>query len=291
MKAQLNILMFGAKRCGKSSILASMVSSLEKTDADITISYNNKDTRKTLGLKERQLRRVFSDENIKQGWWTDPEEDSTEGLEKFQFTVKWNENLIVDVLCVDIPGEWIEEQEEMIKKLMKEANVFIVAIDTPQLMENGMAGKIFNHTGLINDLIIDLAVENQDYNKRIIFVPVKSEKYIHTKNMREVNERIKEAYSDVIHHWRQQNSPVFITPVETLGNIEFDSFEKNRDTPTVARYKYIGNKSYAPRWCEQPMIYAIEHALINIPWDGSGKPTIFQKITKGTLDFISDNIY
>lgn len=282
--------MFGAKRCGKSSVLASMVSSLEKTDTAITISYVDSDTRKTLSLKERQLRKVFSDENVKRGWWTDPEAISTEGLDKFQFVVRWNEHLVIEVACVDIPGEWIKEQETLITKLMKMANVFIVAIDTPQLMENGMAGRIFNCTKLVSDLIIDLAVKNQDFNKRIIFVPVKSEKYIHAGVMNEVNERIKSAYDDVIHHWRQAKSPVFIIPVETLGNIEFDRYEKKRDMPPIAYYKYIGNRSYAPRWCEQPIIYAIEHVIINIAWYGSREPTTFQKITKGTLDFLADNL-
>lgn len=272
LRADLNILMFGAKRCGKSSTLASMVASLERANAAIKIAFANTITRNKLSQKETRLRTVFSDENVKRGFWIDEEEQSTEGVDSFDFLVTWNEHLTITVKCTDIPGEWIKEQPELMTKFIKTADVIIVSIDTPQLMENGMMGKSFNYTRIVNDFIIKSAIDNQDFMKRIIFVPVKCEKYVHAHRMPEVAERIKQAYNDVLHHWKQHNSDVFIVPVETLGNIEFDHFEHKTGEPHKVFYRYIGNNSYAPRWCEQPIIYAIEHVLYNkVPWDGNRK--------------------
>lgn len=261
--------MFGAKRCGKSSTLASMIASLERANAAIKIEFANKATRNLLTQKENQLRSVFSDQNVENGLWIDEEEHSTEGVGSFDFIVTWNEHLIINVKCTDIPGEWILHEPKLMAEFLKTADVIIISIDTPQLMENGAMGLTYNHTRTVSDFIINTAVENNDFSKRIIFVPVKCEKYVHTKRMNELTERIKQVYSNVIHHWKQANSDVFMIPVETLGNLEFDHYERQRGVPPKAIYRYIGNCSYAPRWCEQPIIYAIEHTIINkVPWEG-----------------------
>lgn len=286
LNAGLNILMLGARRCGKSSTLAAMVSSLENNSSSIEVSFDNKSTKQKLMQKEKSLRAVFSEQFIEQGWWADPEEDSTSSIESFQFNVKWHKDFEIKVLCWDLPGELIKKDIKQLVPLVSAADVIIIAVDTPQIMENGNQGVIKNYVRDITDLITNVTTDKGDFMKRIIFVPVKCEKYIHSKRMTEVNDRIKVVYDDLIHCWKRVVSGIFIIPVETLGNIEFDHFERQKDISPIAIYKYIGNNSFAPRWCEQPLIYAIEHVFLKIPWEGSKNPTILQKIAKGSVDFL-----
>lgn len=288
LKTNVTILMLGARRCGKSTTLASMIKSLDSTNASIRVDYTNEETRKYLYEKYALIQKVFSEENIANGYWlgdADPE-GSDYDIKKFDLSVKIRENLTVNVLCIDIPGEILASDMEKARLVIAKADVLMIAIDTPQLYEGKIAGKAFNQVNSITDLLTASLIPDKLYKKRLIFVPIKCEKYIRSGEMALVNNKIKNAYLDLIHLWTETaHHEVFITPVMSLGDVEFSHFKKTPNGTNVAYYKYTGNKNHSPKWCEQPILYAIEFALQQMPWEYSAPWP--QKAMKNIFEFFN----
>lgn len=286
LRTSVTILMLGARRCGKSTTLASMIKSLDCVDTSIRIEYTDEETRKYLYEKYALIQKVFSEENIANGYWlgdADPE-GSDFDIKKFNLSVKIRENLTINVLCIDIPGEILASDMEKARLVIEKADVLMIAIDTPQLYEGKIAGKAFNQVDSITDLISASLIPGKFYEKRLIFVPIKCEKYIHSGEMAFVNDKIKTAYSDLILLWTgTARHEVFITPVLSLGDVEFSHFKKAQNGTNVAYYKYTGNKNHSPKWCEQPILYAIEFALQQMPWEYSAP--WHRKAIKNIVDF------
>lgn len=292
LSTSVTILMLGARRCGKSTTLASMVKSLDYANASIKVDYTNDETRQYLHEKYTLIQNVFSDENIANGYWLGDADvtGSDYDIKKFDLSVKISKDLTINVQCIDIPGEILTKDMPKACTAVERADVLMIAIDTPQLYEGKIAGKRFNQVDSITDLLKAALVPKNLYNKRLIFVPIKCEKYIRSGEMMSVNKKIKNVYSDLIRLWNETaHKEVFITPVMSLGDVEFSHFKNIDNGNNIAYYKYTGNKNHSPKWCEQPIIYAIEFALQEMPWDNEENNSIpwYKRVTKNVLDFFS----
>ncbi len=289
LRTSVTILMLGARRCGKSTTLASMVKSLDYANASINVEYNNEETKQYLHEKYALIQDVFSDINTKNGFWLGDADvtGSDYDIKNFDLSVKINKKLIVDVRCIDIPGEILSSDIPKACIAIEKADVLMIAIDTPQLYEGKIAGKTFNQVDSITDLFKAALIPKKLYNKRIIFVPIKCEKYIRSGKITEVNQKIKTVYSDLIRLWTETvHNDIYITPVISLGDVEFHHFEKSENGTNIAYYEYTGNKNYSPKWCEQPILYAIEFALQQMPWDNKKNSSIpiYKRILKYILN-------
>lgn len=287
LRTCVTVLMLGARRCGKSTTLASMVKSLDCTNASIKVDYTNDETRQYLHEKYALIQDVFSDENIANGFWLGDGDvtGSDYDIKTFDLSVKLHQKLTVDVKCIDIPGEILKSDMQQACLAIEKADVLMIAIDTPQLYEGKIPGKIFNQVDSITDLLDRALIPKQLFNKRIIFVPIKCEKYIRSGEMELVNNKIKSVYSNLIRLWTETaKKEVFITPVMSLGDVEFSHFKKGEKGTNIAYYKYTGNKNHSPKWCEQPVLYAIEYALQQMPWDESKSIPVRKRIFKKILD-------
>lgn len=292
LKTNVTILMLGARRCGKSTTLASMIKSLDYANASIRVEYTNNETRQYLHEKYALIQNVFSKENIDNGYWLGDADitGSDYDIKKFDLAVKLREELTVNVQCIDIPGEILNTDMKKACAVIEKADVLMVAIDTPQLYEGKIAGKIFNQVDSITDLLNVALTEKKLYNKRIIFVPIKCEKYLRSGKIQSVNESIKTAYYDLIRLWTETaGNPVYIIPVMSLGDVEFSHFKKSEKGNNVAYYSYTGNKNHSPKWCEQPILCAIEFALQQMPWDIEEKIALpwYKRVAKNILDFFN----
>ena len=293
LKTNVTVLMLGARRCGKSTTLASMIKSLDYSNASIAVEYTNDETRQYLHEKYTLIQDVFSDTNIANGYWLGDADvtGSDSDIKKFDLSVKIHKKLTVEVLCIDIPGEILQTDMPKACEAIEKADVLMIAVDTPQLYEGGNAGKIFNQVESITDLLANALIPKKLYNKRIIFVPIKCEKYVRSGEMVKVNDRIKTVYQDLIRLWTETaQKKVFITPVLSLGDIEFSHFRKVDNGTNVAYYKYTGNKNHSPKWCEQPILYAIEFALEQMPWESYTNKSIswYKRVTNKVLGYIDD---
>ena len=264
--------MIGARRCGKSSTLVSMLSSLESLDQNISVSFSDEQTKINLRRKQSEMKLIFSDESVKSGFWTDNGENGSSSLDTYSIDITIHQKLLIHVNCTDIPGEIIANDMRKLQEVSQNCDAIIVAVDTPQLMENKQKGILANYVNDFTDFSQILVGETKMRNKRIILVPLKCEKYVHECRMDEVVNRIKVVYSDFVRLWKEiGKSDCFITPVQTLGGLEFDHFERrkmgNGKSFDLAYYKYTGNKNYSPRNCEQPILYAIDYAIHKVSWE------------------------
>lgn len=115
--------------------------------------------------------------------------------------------------------------------------------------------------------------------KLILFVPLKCEKYFQENRIDEVTRCVQKNYAELLDFLRdKENIHGFkkkvccaITPIQTLGGIAFDSFEKNPDgtaaefttkdgkvLPARVHYHYISvDAGYKPKYCVQPLYYLL----------------------------------
>ncbi len=283
--ATFNVLMFGTRRSGKSSVLASMIESFEKINA----TSKNKikleatpDTKELLKMKKNKLEKVF------EGRIPDEPfiiyEDLTDTPYEYEFLMTAEGSKDSHTISFkDIPGEWLmtDERKKELDNDAARARIIIIAIDTPHLMEAGGAFHDFNLPTRVYDFLRCPKGE-KDIPRMILFVPIKCEKYYYEGRMNEVNDRIKKQYELLFENFavspKKELYTVAITPILTLGGIVFDSFMKDSDgkvaiinntkVPSLAyRPKAVYYKLYdkapifSPKYCEQPVLYILNFIL------------------------------
>lgn len=291
METSLKIFMLGARRCGKSSTLASMLSSLDSLDNNICVSFPDETTKEYLRQKQTEMKQIFSDENIGCGYWIDDGSSGDAYVNTYSMDIKIHEKLLIHVHCTDIPGEIIQDDMNTLLEVSADSDVIIVAIDTPQLMENKRNGIQANFVDYITDLCQLLISQKGMKHKRIILVPLKCEKYVHEGRMNEVAEKVKNVYANLTYQWSKNGqSECYIIPVQTLGDLEFDHFDHIKNEQTrgrrvdIAYYTYSGNKNYSPRLCEQPILFAIDYAINKVCWESHTQ--WYHKAAKGATSLL-----
>jgi len=282
MDKDLTILFLGARRCGKTSVLSAMTTLLSNASGAISVKGDDFSSRKMRSSVEK-MREIFSDENLSNGFWLDDEE-GTYDINQYKFTVDVHDPAAVRIYnvapsvfsfgmtCIDIPGEVLKNTSDewstkygIVTEYINTADVLIIAIDSPQLVENGKQGAVKNCTETITETIISSLPENiADVDKLVIYVPVKCEKYFHSQGgftINSVNDKIKKRFKDLIDFLhRNTRCRQVIVPVLTLGDLEFKCFNKTEGTEK-SYFEYTGNKKYSPLYCEQPLLYSIEYFL------------------------------
>jgi hypothetical protein len=160
---------------------------------------------------------------------------------------------------IDAPGESYEDDSAQFNKMItyaRDSDIFIVAIDTPYLMDRNLGNcKIANCITYLEDvfsnyeILPDLNEIRDDQKlKHIIFVPIKCEVY--RKNINAVVDRVKEVYSDLIDEiLKHKEVSASIIPAYTAGGVEFTDFT----TPQVVINKGQQLKEYYDEYGEEGM--------------------------------------
>ena len=273
---QINIIIFGSHRCGKTSILSTMQSCFEQkfSESQLTMNVADKDTLYTLQNANREFYSLFQEQynhfidNI-----TTPLDIETCKF-KIELRNKNTDSIIANF--IEYPNELLDKKEKFdeLKMVMKNIHVIIVAIDSPYLMEEtvrsnekytiGIYNNKRNYCNQINEWIRITNYFNKKTKlpiKMILFVPLKCEKYYHTNQMDKLNTKVHIAYQNALNFF-QYNEKFFevaITPILTLGGekggIEFSDFERDENnhiiedpylgTPQRTIYKFTKNTKYA----------------------------------------------
>ena len=123
-----------------------------------------------------------------------------------------------------------------IREKVREYDVFVVAIDTPYLMEavnhdnklcNEAINNSYNHVNDIYTFLSELDDKDGADAKLVIFAPLKCEKWIKENRISEVVGRVKHVYEPTIHALsKYMNVEIDIMPIETVGNIIFQEQAK-----------------------------------------------------------------
>lgn len=278
----INILMVGGRRCGKTSVLATIYSqatSFFGTD-ELVITSEGLDQEITLTDKMDEIKGYFSASSSNK--ISEFEPDNTPSLEASQYT--FDVSIIgkrgkLALNFIDVPGEWYTNSnyEKTVNALVKTCNVLLVAIDTPHLMqEEGIYNEARNRIRPVTHFIrknfdfIPLNDKKTVDPKMILFVPLKCEKY--KEEMGKVNKAIHESYKDCFTYLSGNSDKcvVAITPIFTMEGSKFSYFKKqNRqvieyeiDKKKLPKFPiYTIQGSYSNLYCEQPLVYILVFML------------------------------
>lgn len=267
-KADIRVLMLGASRVGKTSLLSLLSSrkviesALKGTDLDIITEMNLTGTYNTMRdyfdmtkSDANGLPRTLYSELVLNDGQTDAIYDyemllttkGKKGTYKIGFT--------------DIPGEYLRKlhdgslnptSKSDLEELVSVADVIIITIDSVLMMENdGLNAKLGNNIDEVYSLISNCCPPQEgNVHKLFLFTPVKCEKYYlqhiefmknpecyETDPMQKLIGQIKTYYSHTLEYLRKDAGNNYfqaaILPVITLGDIKFKWFTEESYTKAV----------------------------------------------------------
>ena len=244
-KMEHKIIMLGGRRAGKSTILASILNLLrgetpgsictitDLTDYDQEFLGNNDDKMHripTLTNKQREaagyIKRI-----TKPMFLVDMTPTVGEPTYTLQVASKGN---VINLEFVDVPGEWMRQTAKeniRLQELIKQSDVFVIAIDTPYLMQEGIkydneVNDVYNRISeIISVLNGNIRIEAENVDKKLILLcPVKCEKWMYNGTINKVSEKVKYVYKDLINRWKSgkiaEDFDIRIMPLNTVGGLE-----------------------------------------------------------------------
>lgn len=252
MADSLKVLMMGGPRSGKTSALAGLVDSMINGEVSKLISV--RDVTESDAVKQKLAQKVkhLKETLIESYGKTIIVDDSkTEAYQHYtiEFAIPGTDNKM-NIVFTDANGEFFEsgrEHSSEICQMVKDSDVFVIAIDTPSLMEavnpenllmNEAVNKAINNVSDIHNFITYLDDKDGADAKMVIFVPLKCEKWAHEGRLDEVARRVRDVYAVPIQALSSfKNVEVDIIPIQTVGGIAFSEHLKSylcmhgNDTP------------------------------------------------------------
>ena len=235
----------GGRRAGKTSILAGLVNTMINGDIKNLLAINDVTVlmpdQESLDNKIERLKESVKSLSGKT-FLVDDSKTSSFSTHSLQFEIPETSNNMT-IEFKDANGEFYESRasydthggapisKEQIIDAVKEADVYVIAIDTPYLMEAVNPGNelcdesinmAYNHVDDIHSYLTYIDDKDGADAKLVLFVPIKCEKWVHRGEADKVTQRIKDVYKTVFKALDDyKNLQVDIIPVETVGAIEF----------------------------------------------------------------------
>lgn len=281
LDADIQIMMLGARRVGKTSMLASMYNSFDIVTENTNLELTKKGG-KAIDDALDHMKALFKGPTMVNDVAPHVSDfGQTNGFDYIDFILKIAGKKNVkprSIRFVDCSGEWINERvnEDKIGEMIEKSEVVIIAVDTVLLMENEGKYNSQNAVNTVTEFIINNMNPDDMINdkKMVLFVPTKCEKYFHqnansssifyNKRMQEITDKIREEYAKLFSFLTKPNNKkhftVAILPVITLGGIEFDEFTSDKDSDILTdeiQYRYCEPNKFAPQFCDRPLIYSL----------------------------------
>lgn len=303
---EIQVLMLGGKRCGKTTVLSSMYGaanvSLAGTElflsADPATQMELERARQVIVQKMKQFEEPLTSCEV--------DDNATNAARAYSFSIKRKGVGAANVTgipfrIIDIPGEWLtNENAAKVKTLVKDCQVIIIAIDTPYLFAKmtdkgyGQYHEKYNKSIEITNFFKNTLTSDDLKGRMVLFVPIKCERYYHLdrsshlkqygrRYMSEVAAAVGEGYRDLIMYLRSTDKlvnscTIAITPILSAGGIDFISFREDEETGKMVSYyqqpEFLDSSElgYNPKFCEQPMIYTLAHILLQTTIEGQRNP-------------------
>ena len=296
--ADIDILMMGGRRAGKTSVLAAMDKCCKEVlSGDSMLRLVCREGSVELTLKKTELSDYFLDPRYTKSRKFEPDLAPTTGASPFEYECKVNGRSSGFTLrFTDVPGEHYEDPEKRseLEEMVSRSQILLIAIDSPHMMERTGAAseelngycryhEEFNRVPEITDFLKVAFQSNEkirSQGKLVIFVPLKCEKYYYRGEMERLRETVKKGYEDL---FRVLASPginerctVAIAPILTLGGAEFFKFKKDS---YVGEYNYVENaalRPYLPKYCEQPLFLTLQYVVSLARKRAEGKFVLFR---------------
>lgn len=237
----LKVLMMGGQRAGKTSMLAGLIETMTHGKVKDII-----DVKDITDSKPASLKLIKSIECLKWNLLSSYgktyliDEEKSGEFEEFMLEISIpNTDNKMSIQFSDVSGEYYDmgrTHDEEVRKRVKEYDVFLIAIDTPNLMEainpdnklcNEAINNSYNHVNDIYTFLSEIDDKDGADAKLVIFVPLKCEKWAKEGKINQVVERVKTVYKPSLHALSQYtNVEVDIMPIQTVGNIVFQEQTK-----------------------------------------------------------------
>lgn len=273
--ADINVLMVGGRRTGKSSMLAAMDKCcVEKLDDMPGVDVVCTSGSSMLCDKINELNDYFELPQYQEQNFFKPDDTPSDNSAEYEYEIRLNAHATGFTLRFhDAPGEFYDKPEhrEKVEKLVRNSQVFLIAVDTPHLLEEqdevteiGAGHKFFNRPDEITRLM-KTAFTTSRQHRLVLFVPMKCEKYYYAKKMDKVREAVHRGYADLIAYLKSaqinQMCTIAITPILTIGGAQF--FRFGGDVRNIGQYRYLGGeqRKYDPRYCEQPLLMVLRYVI------------------------------
>ena len=266
--AKIKVLMIGGKRCGKTTVLAKIRRNFNDV---LHHGVNEGNDLFTLVTPPDQIAHLNAAEDCIINYFSGPDVDPyskfvindnpTTQPSSTRFSLrslgKGLNNERVEVEFTDIPGEWCNDNTEVVTNLIQESQAIIIAIDTPSLCEEeGFYAELCNRIRIIKEMmktaIVDSGFLAEELSQKLIlFVPLKCEKEIISSNgevdtagMLRINEKVKFFYRDLIGLLSQGSCRDKITmailPISTIKEIRWIQYKGMVDGKEVSLYTEQG---------------------------------------------------
>ena len=279
MSEEIKITLLGSSGVGKTSLLASMYEQFQTTSSlgnlQIIPQGKSADTlnKRLTELKSMLARGQSGNFTVRPGLGiqgtsaTDPN-----SIRSFVFDLsRKGKSSFMKLHFYDYPGGYIseratEKERDFVHKLLKDASVVILAIDTPAMvMRNGKYNEYVNKPKQITEMFKE-AYKNLNEPRLVILAPVKCEMEMR-KGERSANQllaSIKKEYKALLNFFESPSLAsqvaVAVTPVQTLGCVECSRMvEPTTDfLPVFGFKKYpTADAEYNPHDTDQPLRYLL----------------------------------
>ena len=234
MKQGLKVLMMGGQRVGKSSALAAIIDAFTKAPINTLLSVKDvtQAASEPIASKLMEIQSCLTN-NYQKVILVDSGKTETFNHYTLQLSVPGN-NSKMEILFTDMNGEFYESgnnYQNQVCDMITDYDVFIVAIDTPMLMEavnasNHYVNEIVNEKyNFVEDIHTFLTSINQKDNtsaKLVIFTPIKCEKWAKENKLDLVVARTKQVYETAIVGIQAHcNIRIEFLPIQTIGTMVF----------------------------------------------------------------------
>lgn len=237
----LKVLMMGGQRVGKTSMLAGLIETMTKGMVKELIEVHN-----VTSQEETNRKLAKSIESLKYHLITSYgktfliDDNKTSAFDDYvlEFRIP-NTDSFMRIVFTDANGEFYDMgrlHDGEIREKIRTYDVFVIAIDTPNLMEavnpnnrlcNEAINNSYNHVNDIYTFMSELDDKNGGDAKLVIFAPLKCEKWIKEGKIEDVKKRIAKVYEPTLHALSKYvNVEIDIIPVQTVGNIVFQEQTK-----------------------------------------------------------------
>jgi Double-GTPase 2 len=271
---ETKIIMVGPSGVGKTSLLAAMYSQIKKEVTKEGFSFfADSPTTNELNEKLEKLKDLATGDTIlvDMNLGTEPSQNKSE----FKFTL--SKEGIPDIVLkfIDLPGGWylgMGDYEEA-DRLMAQSELIIVAVDACSLLE--CEGKYNNKINKPDTICAAIERNVAAWEKgakgatsappSIIFVLVKAEKYLHNNRKKELLDKAKECYAELIEPLKVKNYSIAMCCVETIGGVELNSIIDKEGMPFGRFIRLTGdNRGYRPKNCSVPLRLVFKLALESV---------------------------
>lgn len=273
--ADINVLMMGGRRAGKTSVLAAMDQCCNELLASVPdLSVSCTDGGVSLTLKKNELEHYFIQKYMKNMMFTaDVNPSVTPDEYTYEVTVN-NRDSGYTLKFMDFPGEWfssIDKQEKDLQDMVDKSQIIIITIDTPHMVEftdeATNVGKYHSEFNRVPEItrFFKNAFQKSKQERMVLFVPLKCEKYYYRNKMNVVCEALKAGYSELLSFLANDEikelCTVGIVPILTIGGAEFMKFNDNGYAGIYSYVEDLSLRRYNPRYCEQPLFFTLNYLI------------------------------